>query len=461
MGCRAWALTARLRLCRSVVDTWVVGLVALFGCSHPQAPPPANVTAGAGEVLRLCGSATIGANLAPKLAEGFLRQLGAADAGVMPSKKKGTTTVSGHVDDRPVTVAIDHHGTSEAFTGLLGDSCDVGLASRPIQDDEIEKLRPLGDMTSLKAEHVLAMDGIAVIVKRSNRLTQLTVSQIAKVFSGEISDWADLGGAKGEIHVYARDERSGTYDTFSQLALGGKPLRAGTKRFDDNDALATAVARDEQAIGFVGLAAVGDTKALAVQDGDAQPSQPNTFSVATEEYPFSRRLFLYVSERMRSLLAQRFVDFAVSNTAESIVTTTGFVPLTVDAADPPVPASAPPAYVKATQGARRLSFVFRFRGAGTALDSRSSRDVGRLASFVATSPHPAQVSLLSFTDAGGTVSLARHRAQAVASLLKAHGVSTGAVEGFGPVMAIASNDNKEGRRKNNRVEVWLQVVPPR
>lgn len=423
--------------------------------SSVSAPAPA--VAASVDALRLCGSSTIGAELAPELALQFLAHLGAKDATVTKKEtKKNETIVEGHLDDRPIAVHVDYRGSSEAFEGLLNDRCDIGLASRPILEEEAEKLAELGDMTSPRAEHVIAMDGIAIVVEKSNPLRQLTVAQIARIFSGEIKNWSELGGAPGPIHVYGRDERSGTFETFAHLALADKPLTAAADLFDDNEGLASALAKDARGIGFVGLSAASALKVLAVQDGRAPAIAPTAFTVSTEEYPFSRRLFLYVSERIRPILAQRFVDFAFTEAGEAAIASSGFVPLKIDAIRPPARRDAPPAYVKATRGAHRLSFVFRFKANGTALENRSARDVGRLAAFVSAGERrQGPVSLLSFTDATGSVKLSRERAERVAELLRDRGVSTGTVEGFGPALAVASNDTEVGRRKNNRVEVWV------
>ena len=162
------------------------------------ASSPARPVVAAGEELRLCGSSTLGADLAPELALRFLAELGAQDVEL---KKKETeqneTLVEGQLNGRPIAVRIDYRGSSEAFEGLVTDRCDVGLSSRQILEDEVEKLGDLGDMTSPRAEHVVAMDGIAVVVEKNNPLRQLTVGQIARIFTGEIKDWSELGGARG------------------------------------------------------------------------------------------------------------------------------------------------------------------------------------------------------------------------------------------------------------------------
>ena len=97
------------------------------------------------------------------------------------------------------------------------------------------------------------------------------------------------------LKVFARDDKSGTFDTFAALVLQPSKLKLGpnTERIEDSETLANAVASDPGGIGFIGLPYVGATKALAVADGDSLPLLPNAFTVATEDYPLARRLFLY------------------------------------------------------------------------------------------------------------------------------------------------------------------------
>lgn len=104
------------------------------------------------------------------------------------------------------------------------------------------------------------------------------------------------GGKGGAIRLYARDEQSGTYDTFKELVLAshGKSLASDARRFESNDRLAAAVSADPHAIGFVGIASVGRARALAIADGESLPMAPQESLIATEDYPLSRRLFLYL-----------------------------------------------------------------------------------------------------------------------------------------------------------------------
>jgi phosphate transport system substrate-binding protein len=165
----------------------------------------------------------------------------------------------------------------------------------PISDREAQQLQALGDLRGAGSEQVIGLDGVAVIVHPDNPLAQLTTVQLAQIFSGQLSRWEQLG-CPGRHPPYARDDRSGTFETFKALVLDPRhgELSAQARRFESADALAEQVKADRQAIGFSGLATVHGAKVLAVADGDAAALPPSRALVASEDYPLSRRLFFYL-----------------------------------------------------------------------------------------------------------------------------------------------------------------------
>lgn len=199
-------------------------------------------------------------------------------------------------DGRLVRVELSAHGSSTGFAALLERHAELAAASRPVKDSEVRALAGFGDLRSPYAEQVIAIDGLAIILHPDNPLASLDTAQLAAVFAGEVRTWEELGGKGGAIRLYARDEQSGTYDTFKELVLAshGKSLASDARRFESNDRLAAAVSADPHAIGFVGIASVGRARALAIADGESLPMAPQESLIATEDYPLSRRLFLYL-----------------------------------------------------------------------------------------------------------------------------------------------------------------------
>jgi phosphate binding protein len=375
--------------------------------------------------LRLCGSSTVGAAMGPALVEAFLK------------RKPGLTT------------SIDTAGTASAFKGFAAGKCNIGMASRTMSDDEAHRL---GDLRAPATEHVIALDGIAVIVHHDNKVRSLDTDQVKAIFAGTIKDWSAVGGAAGTIEVDALDEQSTTLDTFKHVVLGSQPIAGGARRFDDSALLSDRVAAEPGAIGFVGLAYVRSANVIAISEGGMGATLPSPFTVASERYPLSRRLYLYTLPRQSTTAVIDFVDFVLSNEGQQVVRDQGFVDLSIaglspDACDKRCPAD----YAAATRGARRLTLEFRFREATGLLDSRAIRDLDRLVAFVRGSP-PSRIRLLGF-DVDRERSL--EGAKLVAGELERRGVKAAVVAGFGTAMPISSRHDAAGRQRNRRVEVWI------
>lgn len=416
-------------------------------------------------ILRLSGSNTIGAALGPALAEEFLRQrLGATGVKTVPGDKEDEVLVQGILpgESSPKTIEVHAHGSATAFEDLGNLACDIGMASRKIKSDEASRLTAFGDLTSAASEHVVGLDGIAVIVSKNNPVHALTKEQIARVFTGEIADWRQLGGPSAGINLYARDDKSGTYDTFKTLVLGGKRLGANAKRFEDSRELSDAVAKDPDGIGFIGLPYVRDAKAVAVSENGTRPFLPNHFTVSTEDYALSRRLFLYTASMPTNNLARKFVTFALSAQGQEIVEKIGFVGQNVIPAQGTyIPSEAPDRYRQLITGATRLSLDFRFQSGSSELDNKAVADLDRVVTFLTDLHYSGQnVLLFGFADGIGASqaneALAKNRANAVAREFEQRGVNASAVIGLGSQLPVASNDTPEGREKNRRVEIWLK-----
>lgn len=402
-------------------------------------------------LLRLHGSNTIGTELAPRLAESFLTSLGATGVHSGDADAKHRRFVTGELGARHVAVEIFAPGTKVGFSSLAQGRCDIALASRAIEPAE---------QTAPFAEHILGLDGVAVIVHPSNPIRGLTLRQVAGIFSGAITDWAQVDGPPGPIQVYAREKKSGTYETFLQLVMHGRELRwMGVGAYEDSTALAHAVADDPRAIGFVGLPYARDARALALQDGDALPLYPTVFTVSTEDYPLARRLRLYTAAQPKNPLVARFVAMALADGGQRLVEASGFVPLTVRAQAYQPPHEAPRRYVDAVKGAERLSVSFRFKRGSAQLDGKARQDIDGIVKFLSGPATGRRMMLFGFADKSGkeTVNraLSKQRADAVATELREHGVVLDAVDGFGSALPLSGDGGDEARERNRRVEVWV------
>lgn len=455
MACSASVRTKRKRALRLVL----AGLLCVspFAGSAPLPTLPAD-----GPVLRIQGSNTVGAKLAPMLIAGLFEAQGLSSVRIAPASKENEQRISAtDGTGRTLYALVAAHGTGTGFAGLKDGSADLAAASRPIKNSEHASLSNLGDLRSADAEHVIAIDGLAIIVNPNNPIASLSVQQVASLFAGEIRNWKALGGTDAPVELHARDDQSGTYDTFKELVLGaqGKALATDAARYESNDQLSQIVSSRPGAIGFVGLASVGYSRALAIADGDSQPMLPSTALVATEDYPLSRRLFLYANPVHQSEWIRTFLGFVHSAAGQAIVAKSGYIGQAIDAITLSTEPSMPPSYQDLANQAQRLTVNFRFDEGSARLDNKAQRDVGRLIKYLQQTDKTMNAAVLvGFGDAKGdparTALLSKLRAMAVRRELARGGILVNEIKGLGHELPVASN-KLSGRVKNRRVEVWV------
>ena len=411
------------------------------------------------DVVRIHGSNTIGEELAPALGEAWLEAEGfELEERATPAPNELTLRARRGAERR--TLEIRAHGTSTGFAGLISRDADIAMASRPANALEVARAAPIGRLDSPAQEAVIALDGVAVIVHPSNPLRQMSLAQIRAIFSGQLRDWSALGHAGGRIALHARDERSGTWETFRALVLSETALAASAQRYESTHELADAVASDPGAIGFVGLNGVGNARALAIADAP-QAVAPEAFSVAVEDYALSRRLFLY-TPAPAARPARDFVEFALSPAGQRVVEQSGFVAQEVRSYPAEVRGDTPPDYQQLVRGAQRLSVNFRFGVGSRLLDGKILRDVERLAAFMQRPTNrERELLLLGFADASEAtpylaMALSTDRVDLVAGLLQDRGVAATRSRGMGGSAPVASNETLQGRMRNRRVEVWVR-----
>jgi phosphate transport system substrate-binding protein len=335
--------------------------------------------------MRIQGSNTIGAALGPALVEGLMREQGLLKVhSEVPDTANELRIVGETAAGRRVVVDVAAHGSSTGFTALKAATADLAASSRPIKDSELATLVSRGDLKSPSAEQVIAIDGLAIILHPQNPLGQLNTDQLARIFSGETKTWEELGGGGGAIHLYARDDQSGTYDTFKELVLSGrgKTLSSTAKRFESSEQLSDAVSLDPQGIGFIGLPYVRQAKAVAIADGQSQSMLPLNSLIATEDYPLSRRLFFYLPPTGTNPWAQALVAFAQSSNGQAIVAANGFIAQTVQAMAVSPNALMPEGYQALSRHAQRLSVNFRFEEGSATLDNKARQDLRRVLDYI-------------------------------------------------------------------------------
>jgi len=416
-----------------------------------------------GPALRIQGSNTIGAALGPALVKDLMQGQGLLRVSSEITGRDNEQRIVGWTaEGKRVQMDIAAHGSSTGFTALKQAGADLAASSRPIKDGELKDLSALGDLKSPMAEQVIAIDGLAIILHPQNPLRQLDTVQLARIFSGEAKTWEAVGSVGGAIHLYARDEQSGTYDTFKELVLTrqGKKLDPAAQRFESSEQLSDAVSQDPQGIGFIGLPYVRQAKPLALVDGASQPMLPLNNLIATEDYPLSRRLFFYLPPAQTNPWAEALVDFSQSEQGQAIVAANGFIAQTIQAMSVTPNALMPEGYQALSRHAQRLTVNFRFEEGSASLDNKAHQDLGRVLDYIRQHGKlDRRVTLVGFGDLKDDPAradlLSKLRAMAVRRELVKYGVTLREVRGFGALMPVAANNEDEGRVRNRRVEVWV------
>lgn len=215
-------------------------------------------------------------------------------------------------DNKGITVGYNPTGSGSGITAVQEGTCDIGLSSRALKDEE--------KAAGLK-ETVLAYDGIAIIVHPDNPVSDLTLEQIAKLYTGEITNWKDVGGNDAEVVLIGREAASGTRDGFESIT-GTKDACQYRQELTSTGDVITAVSQNPDAIGYASLASVKDTvKALNV--GGVTPSEA---TVKDGSYLVQRPFVLVTVEgKALSPAAQAFFDYALSADAASIISAAGAV----------------------------------------------------------------------------------------------------------------------------------------
>ena len=217
-------------------------------------------------------------------------------------------------DNDGITFTYNPTGSGSGITAVSEGRCDIGLSSRALKDDEA---------ASGLTGTTVALDGIAIIVNPENPVSDLTIEQIAAVYTGEITNWKDLGGSDAEIVLIGREAGSGTRDGFESITGTKDSCQYRQELTSTGDVIAT-VASNPNAIGYASLAALKDTvKALSV-DGVA----PSEAAVKDGSYKVQRPFVLVTKTGAQlSAAAQKFFDYATSADAASLISAAGAVPV--------------------------------------------------------------------------------------------------------------------------------------
>ena len=220
-----------------------------------------------------------------------------------------------------VGATISESGSGNGVKSLINGACDIANMSRFMKESEFKTCVEKG---ILPVAHVVAFDGLAVVVNPANKVSALTDAQIADIYTGKITNWKQLGGDDAEIVVISRDTNSGTYETFNELILRKKAVVKGAEYVGSNGQAKTRVASTKNAIAYVGLGFVDDTVKTLSVDGIL----PSAKTIVSGKYPIARPLFMFTNgyPKMGSAVYD-FVTLHLTEEGREIVKDLGYIPV--------------------------------------------------------------------------------------------------------------------------------------
>lgn len=235
------------------------------------------------------------------------------DGSTSMEKVIGALGESFMANNEGVTFTYNPTGSGSGITAVSEGRCDIGLSSRSLKDEEV---------ANGLVGTTLAYDGIAIIVNNKNTVTDINLEDLAKVFTGEITNWSELGGADGEIVLIGREAGSGTRDGFESITGTSDKCKYRQELTSTGDVI-TTVSQNPNAIGYASLASVKDSvKALTVDDVKASEE-----TILDGSYAIQRPFVLVTKEGVElSETAQLFFDYVTSSEVNEIITAAGCVP---------------------------------------------------------------------------------------------------------------------------------------
>lgn len=280
----------------SIILSALLAMIIFGGCGNSNSNNGTNQTSDNTQTEKPAQSATV-----------------STDGSTSMEKVIGYLSESYMEENKNVKVTYNPTGSGAGIQAVSEGRCDIGLSSRDLKDDEKTTL----DQT------VVAIDGIAIVVNPENKIKDLSVEQIGKIYTGEITNWKDVGGDDKPIVLIGREAASGTRDGFESITGTKDKCKYNQELTSTGDVIQT-VSSNPNAIGYASLAAIKDTvKALSVEN-----VKPSKDTIQNKTYKIQRDFVLVTKKDTKpSDAAQKFFDFATSKEADALIEKAGAIPV--------------------------------------------------------------------------------------------------------------------------------------
>ena len=261
-------------------------------------------------VLAACGNNAGGGNESSKEGSATISISGSTSVGPLAEK-----LAFKYEENNDVKIEINQIGSSAGITNAISGVSEIGMSSRDLKQEEID---------SGLNETIIAYDGIVVVTHPTNKVKDLTLEQVKKIFIGEVTNWKELGGDDMEIVVVSREDGSGSRDAFQEIVdySSGELVRSAIIA-SGNGNIKTTVATNKHAVGFISFEYIDES----ISTIDINGVKATAENVLKQEYKLSRP-FLFVNKKENLTDAgQKFIDFILSPDGQVVVSETGAIPV--------------------------------------------------------------------------------------------------------------------------------------
>ena len=227
--------------------------------------------------------------------------------------------------DSTASITVVGGGSGVGITALVDGNTDIAMASRDLKTEE--KLKFTETKKDIQ-QITIAFDALSVIVNPENKVSNLTREQLEKIYTGEITNWKEVGGANEKIVAYSRESSSGTFEFFKEHVMSKKNYSSSVLSMPATGAIVQSVSQTKGAIGYIGLAYESTgVKAISVSyDQGKTFVAPSVEAAKDKSYPISRPLY-YMYDQVNASKVKPFIDYALSEEGQKIVAEIGYVPL--------------------------------------------------------------------------------------------------------------------------------------
>ncbi len=223
-----------------------------------------------------------------------------------------------------IQVQVTGGGSGTGISSLINGTTDIANASRPMNDQEREQIKQ--KFGSGVVEIAVAKDGVAIYVSEANPLDSISMDNLRKIYSGEVSNWKNVGGNDGKIILYGRENSSGTYTFFKEHVLNKGDFAASTQTLPGTAAVVSAITKDPNGIGYGGEAYTKGVKMLKIIPASGPAVAPTEENIRSGAYPLSRDLYFYLRQQPSGATKQ-YIDWVLSDEGQSVVKEVGYFPI--------------------------------------------------------------------------------------------------------------------------------------